>query len=202
MYVLAFYIIPPLKSGTCSLNLSLGKTRTSLLYLVYYILLCKSFTCFIGRHLPEYFVGYKSSLVQVMAWCLMVPDHYLNQWWPRYVMPFDITRPQYHCYTLCTRKLLGRGLGGKLVLLRLSVLHAMSALWLLAYFICGTNTTNYYTIRGHNEVVGGILVSLRPSICLSVRPASRVRSVAPTVLVGSISYLYILSSNFRSCVAC
>ena len=35
-----------------------------------------------------------------------------------------------------------------------------------------------------------------------VRPASRVRSVVPTVLVGSISYLYILSSNFRRCVAC
>ena len=35
-----------------------------------------------------------------------------------------------------------------------------------------------------------------------VRPASRVRSVALTVLVGSISYLYILSSNFRRCVAC
>ena len=52
----------------------------------------------------------------------------------------------------------------------------------------------------------GILVSLRPSICLSVRPsvrpASRVRSVVPTVLVGSISYLHILSSNRRWCVAC
>ena len=36
----------------------------------------------------------------------------------------------------------------------------------------------------------------------SVRPASRVRSVAPTVLVGSILYLYILSSNYRRCAAC
>ena len=34
------------------------------------------------------------------------------------------------------------------------------------------------------------------------RPSSRVRSVAPTVLVGSISCLYILSSNFRRCVLC
>ena len=49
---------------------------------------------------------------------------------------------------------------------------------------------------------GGILVSVRPSVRSSVRPASSVRSVAPTVLVGSISYLYILSSYFRSCVAC
>ena len=53
------------------------------------------------------------------------------------------------------------------------------------------------------EVVGGYIgftPSVRPSVCPSVHPASRVRSVAPTVLVGSISYLYILSSNFRRCV--
>ena len=49
----------------------------------------------------------------------------------------------------------------------------------------------------HNEVVGGVywFHSVRPF----VRPASRVRSVVPTVLVGSISYLPILSSNFRRC---
>ena len=34
------------------------------------------------------------------------------------------------------------------------------------------------------------------------RPASCVCSVAPKVLVGSISYLCILLSNFRRCVAC
>ena len=60
-----------------------------------------------------------------------------------------------------------------------------------------------------NEVVGGytgftpsVQTSRRPSVCPSVRPASRVRSVVPTVLVGSISYSYILSSNFRRCVVC
>ena len=50
----------------------------------------------------------------------------------------------------------------------------------------------------HNKVVGGILVSLR----MSVRPTSRVRCIAPTLRVGSISYLYILSNNFRRCVVC
>ena len=50
----------------------------------------------------------------------------------------------------------------------------------------------------HNDVVMGILVSLHPS----VRPTSRVRSEAPTLRVGSISDLYILSSNFRRCVVC
>ena len=47
-----------------------------------------------------------------------------------------------------------------------------------------------------------IMISLSPSIRPNVRPASRVRSVAPAVLVGSILYLYILSSNFIRCVAC
>ena len=56
----------------------------------------------------------------------------------------------------------------------------------------------------HNELVRGVywFHSVRLSICLSIRPTSRVCSVALTVLVGSISYLYILSSNFRRCVAC
>ena len=45
-------------------------------------------------------------------------------------------------------------------------------------------------------------IGFTPSVRLSVRPASCVRSVAPTVLIGSISYLYILSSNFRRYVAC
>ena len=53
----------------------------------------------------------------------------------------------------------------------------------------------------HNEVVGGY-IGFIPAVCPSGRPASHVRSVAPTVLVGSISYLCILSSNFRRCVAC
>ena len=37
---------------------------------------------------------------------------------------------------------------------------------------------------------------------LSVCGQNRVRSVSSTILVGSISYLHILSSNFRSCVVC
>ena len=57
----------------------------------------------------------------------------------------------------------------------------------------------HYTLHTA-KLLGGILVSLRSSVRLSVRPASRVRSVAPTVLVGSTPYLYILWSNFKKCV--
>ena len=49
---------------------------------------------------------------------------------------------------------------------------------------------------------GGILVSPCPSVRLSVCGQNRVRSVSSTILIGSISYLHILSSNFRRCVAC
>ena len=52
----------------------------------------------------------------------------------------------------------------------------------------------------HNEVVWGY-IGFTQSVCPSVCPASHVCSVAPTVLVGSFSYLYILSINFRRCVA-
>ena len=37
----------------------------------------------------------KSTLVQVMAWCLTAPSHYLNQCWPRSMSPYGITRPQW-----------------------------------------------------------------------------------------------------------
>ena len=64
-----------------------------------------------------------------------------------------------------------------------------------------------YTPR-FNEVERGVYwyhlvrLSVRPSVCLSVCGQNRVRSVSSTILIGSISYLHILSSNFRRCVAC
>ena len=47
-----------------------------------------------------------------------------------------------------------------------------------------------------------VLVSPYPSVRLSVCGQNRVGSVSSTILVGSISYLHILSSNFRRCVTC
>ena len=43
---------------------------------------------------------------------------------------------------------------------------------------------------------------VHPSICLSVCGQNRVGFVSSTILVRSIAYLHILSSNFRRCVTC
>ena len=37
----------------------------------------------------------KPTLVQVMAWCCQATSHYLSQWWPRYLSPYGVTRPQW-----------------------------------------------------------------------------------------------------------
>ena len=37
----------------------------------------------------------KSTLVQIMAWCHQATSHYLSQWWPRSLLPYDITRPEW-----------------------------------------------------------------------------------------------------------
>ena len=61
---------------------------------------------------------------------------------------------------------------------------------------------HHYTPR-FNEVERGVYWYhlVRLSVCLSVCGQDRVRSVSSTILIGSISYLHILSSNLR-CVAC
>ena len=65
----------------------------------------------------------------------------------------------------------------------------------------------HYTPR-FNEVDRGVYwyhlvrLSVRPSVRLSVCGQNSVRSVSSRILIGSISYLHILSSNFRRCVAC
>ena len=52
-----------------------------------------------------------------------------------------------------------------------------------------------------NGVEGGY-TGFMSSVRLSVCGQNRVRSVSSIILVGSISYLHFLLSNFRRCVAC
>ena len=61
---------------------------------------------------------------------------------------------------------------------------------------------NYF----HQWSWGGILVSFCLFVCPSVSPSictpNHVCSVSSTILARSISYLHILSTNFRRCVTC
>ena len=46
------------------------------------------------RWKPQELTNEKSTLVQVMAWCRQATSHYLSQYWPRFVSPYGVTRPQ------------------------------------------------------------------------------------------------------------
>ena len=41
------------------------------------------------------FADGQSTLVQVMAWCHQATSHYLSQCWPRSLLPYGVTRPQW-----------------------------------------------------------------------------------------------------------
>ena len=41
------------------------------------------------------FTNEQSTLVQGMAWCHQAPSHYLDQCWPRSMLPYGITKPQW-----------------------------------------------------------------------------------------------------------
>ena len=45
--------------------------------------------------MPQYLTDDKSTLVQVMAWCRQATSHYLSQCWPRSLLPYGVTRPQW-----------------------------------------------------------------------------------------------------------
>ena len=72
--------------------------------------------------------------------------------------------------------------------------------WLCRVFIC-KYTPLQRSWWGYIGFTPPVCLSVRLSVHPFVHPASRFRSVTPTVLAGSISYLYILFSNFRRCVA-
>ena len=46
------------------------------------------------RWKPQKLTDDKSTLVQIMAWCRQATSHYLSQYWPRFVSPYGVTRPQ------------------------------------------------------------------------------------------------------------
>ena len=54
------------------------------------------------RWMWQDFTDDKSTLVQVMDWCRQATSHYLSQRWPRSMLPYGITRPQWvNCAQWC-----------------------------------------------------------------------------------------------------
>ena len=50
------------------------------------------------RWMSEDFTDDKSTLCQVLAWCRQARSHYLSQCWPRSILPYGVTRPQWVSY--------------------------------------------------------------------------------------------------------
>ena len=44
---------------------------------------------------PDFTDDDQSTLVQLMAWCHQATSHYLGKCWPRYLLPYGVTRPQW-----------------------------------------------------------------------------------------------------------
>ena len=57
---------------------------------------CWGISCEIAlRRMPLDLTDDKSTLVQVMVWCHQATSHYLSQCWPRFMLPYGVTRPQW-----------------------------------------------------------------------------------------------------------
>ena len=153
-----------------------------------------STSCEIGlMWVPQNTLDDKSALGHVMAWCCQAPSHYLSQSWPRSVSPYGLTQPQWVKKNIHAEKF------NDICVFFAGLLyqwnqepHTMCIFkwhWTLVSFLYPRST----------KLKGG---SVRPSVGLSVYGQNCVHSVSSTILAGSISYLHILSSNFRSCVTC
>ena len=97
------------------------------------------------KWLPQDSTVDKSTLVQVMAWCLQAPSHYLKQCWPRSLLPYGFNRPQWvNCCLFSTKPLPATKKSGKSPS-RLSVLQSIT--WTNADLLSiGPQGTNFREI--------------------------------------------------------
>ena len=149
--------------------------------------------------MPQDLTDDKSTLVQVMAWCRQATSHYMSQCWLSPLSPYGIARPQW----------VEVWLGHVSVIIGHATFHGYVPKWASGFvnvYFPYNRSSNYTPC--FNEVERGVYwyhlvrLSVCPSVRLSVCGQNRVRSVSSTILIWSISYLHILSSNLRRCVAC
>ena len=155
--------------------------------------------------MPLDFTDDKSTLFQVMAWCRQATSHYLSQCWLRSLSPYGVTRSQW--VNVKKAFLLVENIYKMSICMKDKIVSTAELASIYARsptdIASSKNKYIYIYTPFHTKLWEGILVSLHPFVCPYAHPSicatSRVCSVA---LVGSILYLYILSSNFRRCVAC
>ena len=103
----------PLQTGTCLIrrnaqsngmqvwlnSLTPGKFEWYFRYVIFKSILvidCSGISCEIALiWMSLDFTDDQSTLVQVMAWCHQATSHYLSQWWPRFLSPYGVTRPEW-----------------------------------------------------------------------------------------------------------
>ena len=128
------------------------------------------------------------SRTSLMTWSAGINSRVINL----NLVDYDLSRT---CFALSV------SLWATFVILGRKTVAAFPGCLMLQWLIitCFHHTTK---LLGVGVGVGYWFHPVRPSVRPSVRPTFRVCSVAPRVLVGSISYLYILSSKIRRCVVC
>ena len=86
-------------TSTCSDNVAPGRPgchfKTAIFILVSLIGIFTSSNDDALRWIPWDLTDDKSTLFQVMAWCGQAASHYLSQCWPRSMLPYGVTRPQW-----------------------------------------------------------------------------------------------------------
>ena len=89
----------------CFNSLVPGKFERNFKYVIFKRILvtdCWSISCEISLILMSLdCTDDQSTLVQVMAWCRQATSHYLRQCWPRSLLPYVVTRPQW-VISLCS----------------------------------------------------------------------------------------------------
>ena len=103
MSLLITYPWPKPRTGLAELSqlnlLAPGKSEWNFIYVIFkWILEIDGWRISCEIHLIWMlfdFTDDQSRLVQVMAWCRQATSHYLSQCWPRSLMPYGVTRPQW-----------------------------------------------------------------------------------------------------------
>ena len=107
----------------------------------------------------------KSTLVQVMAWCCQATSHYLNQCWPRSLLPYGVIKPQLDESTARRQLKSPQSLPGRSIHLTLVTKWSWSWSWMTyCHLLCAMSISppilryNYFKIWPCKSMVKVICV--------------------------------------------